>query len=138
MGPLLALTMAAVICGAALRLTPSLFTLFAGTAVLGVGIAVGNVLLPGLIKRDFPEQRVLMTALYSVALSGGAAIAAGLTVPLEHAIGIGWRLAIALWGVFAVLALMLWIPHVAASGHVRPPRSRSLCAVSGATRWPGA
>ena len=112
MGPLLGLTMAAVICGCALRLAPSLFTLFAGTAVLGIGIAVGNVLLPGLIKRDFPVQRVLMTALYSVALAGGGAIAAGLTVPLEHATGIGWRLAITLWSVLAVLALILWIPHV--------------------------
>ncbi len=112
MGPLLGLTLAAVICGCALRLVPSLFTLFAGTAVLGTGIAVGNVLLPGLIKRDFPLRRVLMTALYSVTLSGGAAIAAGLTVPIEHATGVGWRVAITLWGVFAVLALILWIPHV--------------------------
>jgi MFS transporter, CP family, cyanate transporter len=112
MGPLLGLTLAAVICGCALRLAPSLFTLFAGTAVLGTGIAVGNVLLPGLIKRDFPLRRVRMTALYSVTLSGGAAIAAGLTVPIQHAAGVGWRVAITLWGVFAVLALVLWIPHV--------------------------
>jgi CP family cyanate transporter-like MFS transporter len=112
MGPLLGLTMAAVICGCALRLVPSLFMLFVGTAVLGVGIAVGNVLVPGLIKRDFPAQRVLMTALFSVALAGGAAVAAGLTVPLEHATGIDWRIAISLWGVFAVLAVILWTPHL--------------------------
>jgi CP family cyanate transporter-like MFS transporter len=57
---------------------------------------------------------VMMTALYSVALAGGATLAAGLTVPIEHAIGQGWRIVVALWGVFAVLALLLWTRHVRA------------------------
>ena len=112
MGPLLTLTLLTVLAGCAVRLVPSLLPLFLGTAVLGSGIAVGNVLIPGLIKRDFSQQRLLMTTLYSVALSGGATIAAGLTVPLEHAFGIDWRVAIAIWGVMAVLAILLWAPHV--------------------------
>ncbi|MDE3133044.1 MAG: MFS transporter [Acidobacteriota bacterium] len=112
MGPLLSLTMLAVICGAAIRLVPALVPLFLGTVLLGSGIAVGNVLIPSLIKRDFPQRRVLMTALYSVALSGGATLAAGLTVPIEHAGGLGWRVVITLWGAFAVLAVLLWTPHV--------------------------
>lgn len=112
MGPLLTLTMLAVIAGAAVRLVPALLPLFLGTVMLGSGAAIGNVLIPGLIKRDFPRERVLMTALYSVALSGGAAVAAGLTVPIEHAIGLHWRIGIALWGVPAVLAALLWAPHV--------------------------
>ena len=86
MGPLLSLTLLAVIGGIAVRLVPTVLPLFLGTILLGSGIAVGNVLIPGLIKRDFPRERVLMTALYSVALSGGATLAAGLTVPIEHAI----------------------------------------------------
>jgi CP family cyanate transporter-like MFS transporter len=112
MGPLLSLTMLVVVAGAALRLAPSVAMLFLGTVVLGSGIAVGNVLLPGLVKRDFPRQRVVMTALYSVALSGGATTAAGLTVPLEHGFGVGWRVAIALWALLAVVAVLLWTPHV--------------------------
>ncbi|MDE3132702.1 MAG: MFS transporter [Acidobacteriota bacterium] len=112
MGPLLSLTLLAVIGGAAIRLVPALFPLFLGTVLLGSGIAVSNVLIPGLIKRDFPRERVLMTALYSVALSGGGAVGAGLTVPIEHATGLGWRVTIALWGVLAALAVMLWTPHV--------------------------
>jgi CP family cyanate transporter-like MFS transporter len=112
MGPLLSLTLLAVVGGAAVRLVPAVFPLFLGTILLGSGIAVGNVLIPGLIKRDFPRRRVLMTALYSVGLSGGAAVAAGLTVPIEHATGLSWRVAIALWGVLAMLAVLLWTPHV--------------------------
>jgi CP family cyanate transporter-like MFS transporter len=112
MGPLLSLTLLAVIGGIAVRLVPAVLPLFLGTILLGSGIAVGNVLIPGLIKRDFPRERVLMTALYSVALSGGATLAAGLTVPIEHATGLNWRVTISLWGVFAVLAVLLWTPHV--------------------------
>ncbi|HEX3802300.1 MAG TPA: MFS transporter [Solirubrobacteraceae bacterium] len=111
MGPALALALAALACGCALRLAPSVAMLFVGTAVIGAGIAVGNVLVPGLIKRDFGQRRVLMTALYSVALSGGAAISAGLTVPVEHALGIGWRLAITLWGAVALFGIVLWARH---------------------------
>lgn len=112
MGPLLSLTLLAVIAGAAVRLVPAVLPLFLGTVLLGAGIAVGNVLIPGLIKRDFPRQRVLMTALYSVALSGGATVAAGLTVPIEHATGLGWRVTISLWAVLALAAVLLWTPHV--------------------------
>ncbi len=112
MGPVVTLTLAVIACGCALRLIPPLPALFIGTAVLGCGIAVGNVLLPGLIKRDFPTQRVLMTALYSVSLAGGAALASGLTVPIEHATGLGWRGAIAIWGLAAVIAIVLWSPQV--------------------------
>ena len=112
MGPLLSLTLLAVIGGCAIRLVPAVLPLFLGTVLLGSGIAVGNVLIPGLIKRDFPHRRVLLTALYSVGLSGGAAVAAGLTVPIEHATGLGWRTTIALWGALAVVAVLLWTPHV--------------------------
>ena len=58
-----------------------------GTALAGACIAVGNVLLPGLVKRDFPDKAALMTGWYTMALCAGAASAAGLTLPLEHALG---------------------------------------------------
>ncbi len=128
MGPLLGLALLTVVAGTALRLVHPLGALFAGTVVLASGIAVGNVLVPSLINRDSPHNRVLMTSLYSVALSGSAAIAAGLTVPSEHATGLGWRSAIALWGTIALLAALLWTPHVrhgrdaAATAHNAPVR----------------
>ena len=140
MGPLVSLALVVVVCGCALRLVPPVSTLFLGTVVLGCGIAVGNVLVPGLIKRDFPKQRVLMTALYSVALAGGAALAAGLTVPIEHATGVGWRVAIALWGLVAVVAIAaLGAARARVSGSTQAvaPRARRSPA-SGATRSPGA
>lgn len=115
MAPLLALTMVIVAAGTALRLVPSTLALFAGTAVIGAGIAVANVLMPGIIKRDFAGRTSLMTGLYSMCLFVGAALTVGLTVPLEHAAGIGWRPAIAIWGIGAVVAVVAWAPFSRAS-----------------------
>jgi MFS transporter, CP family, cyanate transporter len=110
---LLVLVMVVITAGIALRVLPPLVALFAGTAVIGAGIAVGNVLLPGLIKQDFAGKTGLMTGLYSVSLFVGPALSAGLTVPIMHATGLGWRPAIALWGGVAVLAAALLSPHAA-------------------------
>ncbi len=111
LGPLLGLTMGVVAIGCAVRLAPSVAALFLGTAILGSGIAVANVLLPGLIKRDFKDRAGTMIAFYALALSLGATIPAGLTIPVEDLTGAGWRPAVAVWGLFAVLALVLWLPR---------------------------
>jgi CP family cyanate transporter-like MFS transporter len=131
MAPLLLLTMVAIVGGIAIRLDSTLIALFAGTIVLGSGIAVANVLVPGLIKRDFPTQAAIMVGLYSVGLSLSGAISAGLTVPVEHLFGIGWRPAVAIWGIFAVLALVLWAPQTrnpepTRSGPAEPAVGRAL------------
>uniref|UniRef100_UPI0028A6417C MFS transporter n=1 Tax=Agrobacterium sp. TaxID=361 RepID=UPI0028A6417C len=52
--------------GTALRGLSSIPLLFIGTALAGACIAIGNVLLPGLVKRDFPKQAALMTGLYTM------------------------------------------------------------------------
>jgi CP family cyanate transporter-like MFS transporter len=131
MAPLLLLTMIAIVVGIAIRLDTALVALYAGTIVLGSGIAVANVLVPGLIKRDFSSQAGLMVGLYSVGLCLSGAIAAGLTVPAEDLFGIGWRPAVALWGIFAVLALLMWAPQVrhpepTSSGPAEPAVGRAL------------
>ncbi|MFE1773979.1 CynX/NimT family MFS transporter [Streptomyces sp. NPDC059008] len=105
-------TMALICLGTALRLLDSVVALFAGTIVIGAGIAVANVLLPGLIKRDFPARAGLMTGLYSMSLFGGAALAAGITVPVQQAAGLNWQATLACWGALAVLALVCWLPQV--------------------------
>ncbi|GGV11844.1 CynX/NimT family MFS transporter [Streptomyces spectabilis] len=105
-------TMALICAGTALRMLDSVVALFAGTVVIGAGIAVANVLLPGLIKRDFPGRAGLMTGLYSMSLFGGAALAAGVTLPVRDASGMDWRTTLACWGALAVLALVVWLPQV--------------------------
>lgn len=102
-----------VLCaGFVVRSSGSLVALYAGTVLLGAAIAVGNVLLPSLIKRDFAHRTGVMTGLYTMAISGGAALAAGITVPVAQAAGLEWRGALAAWALFAVLAILCWLPHV--------------------------
>ncbi len=113
-------TMVLICLGTALRLLDSVVALFAGTIVIGAGIAVANVLLPGLIKRDFPSRAGLMTGLYSMSLFGGAALAAGVTVPVQQAAGLNWQATLACWGALAVLALVCWLPQV--RGRTRVPQ----------------
>lgn len=108
----LLLTMGIIGLGALLRLIPAVTALYAGTVVIGAGIAIGNVLIPSVIKRDFPGRVALMTALYTTTLCVVPAAAAGLTVPLSHATGLGWRPSLTLWGLLAVLAAAVWLPRV--------------------------
>ncbi|ARX81663.1 MULTISPECIES: CynX/NimT family MFS transporter [Streptomyces] len=107
-------TMVLICAGTALRMLDAVVALFAGTVVIGAGIAVANVLLPGLIKRDFPGRAGLMTGLYSMSLFGGAALAAGVTLPVQEASGMNWRTTLACWGALAVVAVVVWLPQLRA------------------------
>lgn len=98
--------------GTAMRGFSSIPALFLGTALAGACIAIGNVLLPGLVKRDFPKNMALMTGLYTMALCAGAASAAGLTLPLEKMLGGSMNAALAAWGLPALIVGLLWLPQV--------------------------
>jgi MFS transporter, CP family, cyanate transporter len=98
--------------GILLRSAGAVAALFLGTAVLGAAIAVGNVLLPGLVKREFPERAGLMTSAYSTALGISATLAAGVSVPVAHLTGVGWRASLALWALPALLAAVAWVPQL--------------------------
>lgn len=81
--------------------------LFIGTALAGGCIGVLGVLLPGLVKRDFPERVSVLTGLYTMALCLGAAVAAGATEPLRLTFG-AWQPALAFWLTPAVIAAIAW------------------------------
>jgi CP family cyanate transporter-like MFS transporter len=98
--------------GIMLRLATPVSALFIGTAILGIAIAVCNVLLPAIIKGSFPGRTGSMTGLYVVAMSVGGVIAAGATVPLQDATGLSWRATLALWAVPSAIAAVLWVPYV--------------------------
>lgn len=113
--------------GTLLRAWDDIMLLFLGTAVAGAGIALGNVLLPSVVKRDFHDRVALMTALFTMALCGGAAMAAAFTVPLAQQGG-SWRFGLAIWALPAIAIALLWLPHaMRMPGHIgasRPPPVR--------------
>ncbi|MGW4078049.1 CynX/NimT family MFS transporter [Streptomyces asiaticus] len=96
--------------GILLRVAPPVMALFAGGALVGSGIAFLNVLMPGLVKRDFPHRAAGMTALYTTSMIGGATVSAASAVPLENALG-GWRGSLASWSLLAAVAALVWIPQ---------------------------
>nr|WP_276607394.1 MFS transporter [Kocuria sediminis] len=114
------------------RSAPVPGAVWVGTALVGVGIAFLNVLLPSLVKREFPQRVSQVTGLYTSVQSAVAAAGSALVVPIAHAGAGGWRLALAVWAVLAVLALVLllpWLrqrtaaagPHGTAVGRFRSP-----------------
>ncbi|MBS0429325.1 MAG: MFS transporter [Proteobacteria bacterium] len=108
--------MVLITVGTALRGTAQVPVLFLASALAGVGIAVANVLLSALVKRDFERRSALMMGLYTMAVCGGAASGAGVTVPLQHALGTDWAGALAMWAVPAAVALLLWTPRALPAG----------------------
>jgi CP family cyanate transporter-like MFS transporter len=118
--------------GTVLRGVPPLSALFAGTALMGVGVALGNVLLPALAKRHFPDRTGLITGLYSSMMGLGATAAAGLSVPI--AARIGWRGALAVWAVPAVVALLVWSPQMRAAPAANGSSSRAWFGALGRSR----
>lgn len=100
--------MVALAAGAGLRIVPALAPLFLGTFVLGAGIALANVLMPVVIKREWARPGAMMGGYVSVMI-GGAALAAGLAVPLEDALG-SWQASLAVWAIPAAVAAIAWLP----------------------------
>jgi MFS transporter, CP family, cyanate transporter len=111
--------------GILLRWAEAVAALFLGTVVLGAAIAVANVLLPSLVKREFPGHAGLMTSVYSTSLGISAALAAGVSVPLAQLGGIGWRGALAVWAVPAFLAGVAWLPQLGRNDPPADPSARS-------------
>lgn len=108
----------------AVRSLPSVYALFLGTALLGAAIAVGNVLLPSLVKRDYPDKVGLMTGIYTVAMNLGAAVGSGISVPLTEGLGFSWQGTLAATAVIALLAALVWIPLLRRQESA-PSRTRS-------------
>ncbi|WP_449354984.1 CynX/NimT family MFS transporter [Virgibacillus natechei] len=95
--------------GILLRLVPMSVFLFGGTLLIGLGIAVANVLLPGVLKERFPNQVPLMTGVYSTAMGLVAALASGVSIPLANAAGLGWELSLAVWVIPALMGVAIWV-----------------------------
>jgi CP family cyanate transporter-like MFS transporter len=108
----LALALVVLIIGLVVRSLPGLPLLWVGTGLLGVAIAVLNVVLPALVKRDFPTRIGQITGTYSAVQSIFAAAAAGVAVPLSRVGSLGWRLPLGAWAGLGLLALGVMAPQL--------------------------
>jgi CP family cyanate transporter-like MFS transporter len=131
------LAMASLTGGLALRLIGARPTLYLGTFLAGIGIATAGVVLPGVVKEFFADRGGMVSGLYLVAMSAGAAVGAGAAVPVARAVG-SWEVSLAAWTVPAAVGLIAWLfvlrvvePHRGApAAHGLPWRSRTAWLVS--------
>ncbi|TDF91709.1 CynX/NimT family MFS transporter [Paenibacillus piri] len=98
--------------GIVIRSLSGAANLFIGTAILGFAIAVCNVLLPSIIKRDFPNKIGSMTGVYSISMSLCGAIASGISVPLAVSVGLKWQGALGIWGILSFVSILCWLPQL--------------------------
>lgn len=115
-------------------LAPDAWLLLAMTIVLFAGIGIGNVVLPPLIKRYFPDRIGFMTMLYTTTMSLSTFVPPLISVPIADAVS--WRASLGLWAIFAVVALIPWVllilrERVPASGEAltRAPSARAVSRV---------
>ncbi|NYD65787.1 CynX/NimT family MFS transporter [Agromyces atrinae] len=88
-------------------LAPDAWWLLIASAATFAGIGVGNVVLPPLVKKYFPDRVGLLTTMYATILSLSTLVPPLIAVPVAEAAG--WRTSLALWSVFALAALVPWI-----------------------------
>ena len=100
-----------ILLGTVLRSTAGILGLFLGTAIVGVGTAIGNVLLPAVVKAEYPTRVGQVTAYFTVAMVAAAAIGLALNVPLSTA-GLGWNGALMIWGIAVVITGFIWRKNV--------------------------
>lgn len=88
-------------------LSVSLTGLLLGSAITFAGLGIGNVLLPPLVKKYFPDRVGLMTSMYVLVVALSALIPPLVAVPVADAFG--WRISLGMWMVLSLLALVPWI-----------------------------
>ncbi|AME08817.1 MULTISPECIES: MFS transporter [Gemella] len=98
--------------GLTLRFYLNTSIFFLATFIIGLGITVGNVLLPGLTKKYFPENLGVMTGFYAVVMTISASIAAGISYPIASSNIINEKfstaLAVNIWLVVAVVNVIIY------------------------------
>ena len=126
-----------LIFGTVLRSLPGWSgNLWLGTAILGASVAVCNVIMPAIVKRDFPHHVPLLTGAYSAVLTGFAALASGVSHPI--AVRTGWPLALGIWAGLSVIAALCWIPRLRHAGRAAASRRASRAGSTRRTMWTSA
>ncbi|MFA0012354.1 MFS transporter [Vibrio lentus] len=113
--PSLLLALVLITTGITLRSFGIIPTLYIGTVMIGLGIAIGNVLLPVVVKISFPTRIATVTSLYIFTMGIGSTLGSSLMVPFSELTLFtltGWQLALLMNLVFPILALMIWLPKI--------------------------
>lgn len=108
----IALSLILLIIGIGVRSISGISFIFVGTLFIGLAIAIGNVLIPGIIKMNFPLRVGLMTGIYAIFMNVFGALGSGLSVPIATLGSFGWKGALSIWGILTVISFIVWIPQL--------------------------
>jgi CP family cyanate transporter-like MFS transporter len=116
--PLLIAAMLLSVTGEIVRSGTSTAAGFLGWSVIALaGMGMGNVLLPPVVKRYFPDRIGVVTSVYSVTMSFSTAVPALLAVPVAERLG--WRASLSVWAAVGVLAAIPWVVVIVRSAAAR-------------------
>src|SRR5699024_6319253 len=108
----IALSLLLLIIGIAIRSLFGIRMVFFGTLLIGLAIAVGNVLIPAIVKVNFPFKVGVMTGIYAIFMNVFAAIGSGFSVPIAEIGQLGWRGSTGIWIFLAIITLIVWMPQL--------------------------
>lgn len=108
----IAISLLLLIIGISVRSITGVTFLFTGTLFIGLAIAIGNVLIPAIIKMNFPFQIGLMTGLYAIAMNVFGALGSGLSIPLATTYNLEWQGSLFVWAGLAFITLIIWLPQL--------------------------
>ena len=116
--PLLLAVIGMTVAGHLLRGSAYNFqVLLAGSVMAFAGIGIGNILLPPLVKRYFPDRIALMTTAYASLMAISGAAPALLAAPVAEAAG--WRASVGMWSILATVTLVPWLVVIVRSHRER-------------------
>ena len=125
-----------MLAGEVVRSSDGTAGLFAGTLLLGLGIATGNVLVPVVIKQQFPTRIGLLTGVHTTCMAIFAGLAAGVSIPLAVGAGLGWRFALGIWAVLTIVATLIWLPQAGTRKKEMQPRKQDMGSIRAMYRSP--
>ena len=125
--------------GIVLRSLPLPGLIWAGTALIGLAIAFLNVLVPSVVKRDFPMRVSQVTGIYTATQAAFAAMGAAVVVPVAQTSPAGWRLALGIWVGLALIAMAVLLPwlrrHTSGAVNAAKPEAPYRSPWSSALGW---
>jgi len=84
--------------------------LFGSTVILGISIAILNIVTPALVRRDYPKKITTVMPIYSAVLALMASLGAGLSIPIATYFGDNWKFGISVWAIPAIVVAIIWLP----------------------------
>ena len=102
---------------------PGVAALLVGSIIAFAGTGIGNVLLPSIVRRYFPDRVALVTAVYACIVGVSTAVPAAFAAPLAQQAG--WRFSVGIWSVTSIAALVPWLVIF-----VRERRERTSAAIT--------